>query len=89
MCGNTKKRQGRVRKRRIRARPWSYHCDWADWDYYQEPFHSEFSVSEEALANDEAVKKLTEFGENYEAWISREEEDITKCKLPGITLFQV
>ncbi|RWS02109.1 hypothetical protein B4U79_11107, partial [Dinothrombium tinctorium] len=35
----TRKRHVRRRRSRVnRRRPWSFHSDWTDWDYYQPPF---------------------------------------------------
>nr|XP_027196214.1 uncharacterized protein DDB_G0286591-like [Dermatophagoides pteronyssinus] len=65
-----------VRRRRTRTsrnRPWSYHADWTAWDYYQTPFFCDhFSNEDLNDDNENIIRKLTEFGENYESWINNE-----------------
>lgn len=75
-------RKRQVRRRRTRTarpRPWSYHADWNGWDYYQPPlaYNGEHVSNEDMLPydNETAVRKLTEFGENYERWINAIETD--------------
>jgi hypothetical protein len=74
-----------VRRRRSRAprtRPWSFHSDWTDWDYYQTPLNclsGDFVSSEELYNDDEkTIRNLIEFGENYESWISNDDEDLIR-----------
>ena len=72
---SARKRQVRRRRTRTnRPRPWSYHADWTDWDYYQTPFVCENASNEDLLNydNEHVIRKLTEFGENYETWINSE-----------------
>ncbi|OTF75200.1 hypothetical protein BLA29_000239 [Euroglyphus maynei] len=73
---STRKRYVRRRRTRTnnhRNRPWSYHADWTAWDYYQTPFFCDhFSNEDLNYDNENIIKKLTEFGENYESWINNE-----------------
>ena len=56
-----------------KPRPWSFHAasEWTDWDYYQPPSFSftpqEYKSSED-LHDENMVRSLIEFGENYEHW---------------------
>lgn len=85
-------RKRQVRRRRTRTarpRPWSYHADWTDWDYYQTPFvYNEQGSNEDNFDNENAVRKLTEFGENYESWINNEIElaDELKSLKPAVVI---
>ena len=55
-----------------KRRPWSFHAatEWTDWDYYQPPsFSIPAADQDDFYCNDEnAVRSLIEFGENYEHW---------------------
>jgi hypothetical protein len=82
-------RKRHVRRRRSRAprtRPWSFHSDWTDWDYYQTPLNclsGDFVSSEELYNDDEkTIRNLIEFGENYESWISNDDEDLIRVSTP-------
>lgn len=60
-----------------RNRPWSFHAssEWTDsWDYYIPPssIHpqsSEDLSSSSPYDDDDTVRRITEFGENYEYWL--------------------
>nr|XP_046916343.1 LOW QUALITY PROTEIN: rho GTPase-activating protein gacF-like [Dermatophagoides farinae] len=73
---SSKKRHVRRRRTRTsnRNRPWSYHADWTAWDYYQTPFFCDHFSNEDLNYddNENIIRKLTEFGENYESWINNE-----------------
>lgn len=73
---SAKKRQVRRRRTRTsRNRPWSFHADWTAWDYYQTPFicnDEHFSNEDLNYTNENIIRKLTEFGENYESWFANE-----------------
>lgn len=73
-----KVRRRRTRTTRTATRPWSFHADWTDWDYYQTPFASnaELVNNEDTLNYDDHLRHLTEFGENYEAWINADLDGI-------------
>ncbi|KAI2804252.1 hypothetical protein BLOT_003231 [Blomia tropicalis] len=89
---SARKRQIRRRRTRTaRPRPWSYHADWTDWDYYQTPFacNGEHVSNEDMLNydNENAIRKLTEFGENYETWINAEHDsDELKLLKPPVVI---
>ncbi|KAF7488675.1 hypothetical protein SSS_05432, partial [Sarcoptes scabiei] len=77
---NSSQRKRQVRRRRTRTsrnRPWSFHANWTDWDYYQTPLGSGENFHNIDLDDDDnenKVRELTEFGENYESWIKTESD---------------
>ncbi|XP_015789097.1 uncharacterized protein LOC107366033 isoform X1 [Tetranychus urticae] len=72
------RKRHRRRRPRIGERPWSFHSEWTQWDYYQPPFSGlsgEFRSSEDlnSFEDENLVRSLTEFGENYEKWFKTDD----------------
>lgn len=82
--------------RELRTRPWSFHQgDWTDWDYYTTPIMGVdpplnspedppegFSYEKPSIfvGEDPALRKLIEFGENYENWFNVSGDELLRCK---------
>ncbi|CAG2114528.1 unnamed protein product, partial [Medioppia subpectinata] len=80
-----KLRRRRNKTRQTRTRPWSFHSDWTDWDYYQTPLHGDYVSSEDInYEDDKIIRNLIEFGENYETWITNEDiDDLIRVSTPS------
>ncbi|XP_054168016.1 uncharacterized protein LOC128965365 [Oppia nitens] len=85
----TRKLRRRRNRRLPRTRPWSFHSDWTDWDYYQTPLHGDYVSSEDIYyEDDKTIKQLIEFGENYETWITNDdfdESDLIRVSTPVLS----
>jgi hypothetical protein len=83
---STRKLRRRRKTRLPRTRPWSFHSDWTDWDYYQTPLHGDYVSSEDLYyEDDKTIRQLIEFGENYETWINNEDiDDLIRVSTPSV-----
>ncbi|XP_074593280.1 uncharacterized protein LOC141849018 [Brevipalpus obovatus] len=75
---SSKSPRRRVRRRkqpRPGERPWSFHAEWTGWDYYNPLGLNGYqsTVDLNSFDNENLLRDLTEFGENYETWFKPDE----------------